>query len=457
MCQDCDEPEVVAALDLTAADIQWHRSPDPLALVVVPAPDTPAATGGDGKDWPVLDDAALYGVLGDTVRAFDPHTEADPAGVLLSLLAAAGNAAGPGPHLMVGPTRHGLRCNVVLVGATSGGRKGTAWSVARSLLDRADAEWAAGHVVSGLSSGEGLIEQVRDSQEVRTGRTRSGDAAVVFDEGVTDKRLCVIEPEFSSVLRLAARDGNILAPVVRQCWDDGNLRTMVKHRPARATGAHVTVIGHAVAEEVRRYLVNTEIAGGTANRFLFGMVRRSKTLPHGGAPFEATITALAGRLGEALAHARTTGRLGWDSTADIEWARVYPALSAGRPGLWGAVCARAEAQVLRLAAVYAVLDCSDEIRPPHLTAALAVWQYCEASARWIFGDKVGDETADTIADALRGRADGLDRTAISKLFGNHAKPERIDAALAKLAALGQAEKETIVTGGRPAERWRWTA
>ena len=42
--------------------------------------------------------------------------------------------------------------------------------------------------------------------------------------------------------------------------------------------------------------------------------------------------------------------------------RVYPALSEGRPGLLGSVIARAEAQVMRLALVYAVLDRSESIQ-----------------------------------------------------------------------------------------------
>jgi hypothetical protein len=47
--------------------------------------------------WPKLDPAALHGLAGDAVRLLEPHTEADPAGLLVCLLAAFGNAVGPGP------------------------------------------------------------------------------------------------------------------------------------------------------------------------------------------------------------------------------------------------------------------------------------------------------------------------------------------------------------------------
>ena len=55
-------------------------------------------------------------------------------------------------------------------------------------------------------------------------------------------------------------------------------------------------------------------------------------------------------------------------------------------------------------AIYAVLDGSDGvIRPVHLKAALAMWQYYEDSARFIFGDSIGDPVADTILQAQQQR------------------------------------------------------
>jgi hypothetical protein len=59
----------------------------------------------------------------------------------------------------------------------------------------------------------------------------------------------------------------------------------------------------------------------------------------------------------------------------------------------GAIIGRAEAQVLRLSALYAVLDRSRMIRTSHLLAALAFWEYAEDSAQRIFGDRLGDHVA----------------------------------------------------------------
>ena len=77
------------------------------------------------------------------------------------------------------------------------------------------------------------------------------------------------------------------------------------------------------------------------------------------------------------------------STARREWAAVYKSLSDGQAGLLGAITARAEAQVVRLGLVHALLDGQAEIDEPHLKAALAVWEYCEASVAYTCGNALG--------------------------------------------------------------------
>jgi hypothetical protein len=67
----------------------------------------------------------------------------------------------------------------------------------------------------------------------------------------------------------------------------------------------------------------------------------------------------------------------------------------------GAATSRAEAQVLRLSAIYSVLGCSSTIALPHLQAALAVWNYCSAGAVLLFGTSAGDPTADRRAPTTR--------------------------------------------------------
>jgi hypothetical protein len=183
-------------------------------------------------------------------------------------------------------------------------------------------------------------------------------------------------------------------------------------------------------------------------------VRRSKKLPFGGEWHKVQTASLVKRLDEALEFGRSPVGIGWGKSARTVWPEVYGPLSEGKPGLFGAVTGRAEAQVVRLAALYAVLDVSDDIEHEHLMAALALWDYAEAGARYVFGDATGDQVADQILDAVRGAGDeGMTRTEISNLFGRHKNAGRINRALSMLLAVRRVRRESEDTGGRPSERW----
>jgi hypothetical protein len=122
--------------------------------------------------------------------------------------------------------------------------------------------------------------------------------------------------------------------------------------------------------------------------------------------------------------------------------------------LVGAITARAEAQTIRLALIYALLDCKDEIDVVHLRAGIAVWEYCEASAVRIFGNALGDPVADKILNALRQAGDtGMTRTAIRDLFNRHQNEGRITQALELLESVGRARMEMHSTNGRSTETW----
>ena len=438
---------VAGAKPLTAATTNANRrgEPDSYTSFVSFASFVP-----DPAPWPVLADEARYGLVGDILKTVDPHTEADPVAVLANLLAAFGNATGRGAFVRIGADMHHPKLFAGLVGETSKGRKGTSWGYVRDLLAGADPDWADERVLGGLSSGEGLIYAVRDRV---VGEDKEGDEKVL-DKGVADKRLFVLEPELASVLKVMAREGNTLSPVIRQGWDDGRLQVMTRNNPMKATDAHISIVGHITKAELLRHLTETEAANGFANRFLWLMVRRSKQLPFGGEWHKVDTSSLVERLGEALEFGKSPVEVGWGKTARAIWPEIYGPLSEGKPGLFGAVIGRAEAQVVRLAALYAVLDLSDDIEREHLMAALALWDYAEASARYVFGDATGDAVADQIMEALMlNRTEGMSRTEISNLFRRNRSAERIGRALSMLLNAGRVRREHEETGGRKAERW----
>lgn len=410
--------------------------------------------------WPAkVNDKALYGLAGDIVKTIEPHTEADPIAILFQLLVAFGNIVGLNPHFAVEADRHGCNLFIALVGETAKGRKGTSWGYIKRLFSEINADWLINNIAHGLSSGEGLIWAVRDAivkkepiKDKKSGEV-TGYREYLEDEGVEDKRLLVFESEFASTLRVLSRDGNTLSAVIRNSWDSGNLRTLTKNSPAKATGAHISIIGHITKNELLRYLSSTETANGFANRFLWVCAKRSKVLPEGGHIDEVDFRPIIERLKTAIESAKKVGVIKRDEEARGIWCEVYENLSEGKPGLRGAVIARAEAQVMRLACLYALLDCSNVIKKQHLLAALALWDYSEASSSYIFGDSLGDPIADRIIQALIERKQGLTRTEISFLFKNNKGAAAINSALLLLEKTHLARKVIEKTEGRSIERW----
>ena len=257
----------------------------------------------------------------------------------------------------------------------------------------------------------------------------------------------VTEPELAGALAAMERHGNNLSPNIRNAWDGHRLQTLTKASPLKADGAHISIAAHITEAETRARLTRTDMANGFANRFQFFSVRRSQFLPHGGNLDEAELMRLGERTKQVVEFAKKTGRVTMVKEAAEAWAAAYPEVSADRPGLLGAVIARGEAQVIRLALIYALLDQRDKIDVVHLDAAMAVWAYAEESAIRIFGDSLGDPIADEILLALR--RGNLSRTDIHSLFGRNRSGNQIAAALNLLLKTGRAKFETRHTGGRP--------
>ncbi|MGH2842938.1 MAG: DUF3987 domain-containing protein [Solirubrobacteraceae bacterium] len=389
--------------------------------------------------WPAPPDPLAYhGLPGQIVNRIAPHTEADPAAILTQLLVACGALIGRDAYFTVEATRHHPNEFVVLVGDSAKARKGSSFDHVARLLAHADPAFTS-RLSTGLSSGEGLIWTVRDPQGP--------------DPGAADKRLLVIEPEFATVLKSTGRELSTLSPTLRSAWDGRPLALLTRTAPARATQAHISIIGHITQTELRRHTTTVEIANGFLNRFIFAAVRRVRLLPEGGDPDPLGGTGLHRYLTTVLAHAHAAGQVTLTADARELWWELYPQLTQPVDGLLGQLAARAEAHAIRLALIYTLLDGQKTIGAEHLTAAVALWDYAQRSAGWALGQTTGDPLAEQIHAALTRSSDGLTRTEIRDLCHRNQPAEQIEQALAALAANGRAQQHRTLTGGRPAERW----
>ncbi|PZS12574.1 MAG: hypothetical protein DLM64_04640 [Solirubrobacterales bacterium] len=418
------EPVTLSLLDQPADD------PPPSGTLTLPVPE----------GWPAPPEAAVYhGLAGEIVRRIAPETEADPVAILSQLLVAFGAAVGRGAWFQVEATRHHPNEFLVLIGDSARARKGSSWDHVQRLIAGADQQLTA-RIVTGLSSGEGLIHSVRDP---------AGQ-----DPGVSDRRLLVIEPEFVSVLKNVSREISTLSPTLRSAWDGRPLAILTRTAPARATDAHISIIGHITATELRHHINPVELANGLLNRFLLLGCRRVRLLPEGGDPDPLNSTGLDRRLATTLNNARRAGQIRLSTPARHAWLDAYQRLAEPLPGIAGAISARAEAHTIRLALIYALLDNTHQIQPAHLTAALALWDYALRSAAWALERTTGDPLARQIHAALIHQLPGgLTRTELRDLLHRNPTTSQLDQALAALADDRKITSSRVLTAGRPAELW----
>jgi hypothetical protein len=437
-----------------------YQTADVAEELPVAPPPLPESPG-----WPEpVDPAAKHGLAGAIADCLEPHTESDPMALLGQFLVALGNAIGRKAHFVVDGKMHFCNEFLLLVGPTASARKGASWSRVAALMEAVDPGWAEKRVRGGLCSGEGLVWAIRDPitgvVEQRTGRGRKSYEQATTDPGVADKRLLAIEEKFAQVLVHAGRQGCTLSTHIRQAWDSVRMEGLPKSKPAAVARPHVSIIAHCTPTDLHEHLSRTDCLNGFGNRFLFACVKRSKKLAHGGDQNPPGLERLLEELRAALDFARATGQLRRDTEADRLWEHHYDPLTEERPGLAGALVARAAPHVMRLACIYALLDQSRVLRVPHLRAALAFWDYCERSVRFVFGDALGDSVADVIEEGLKDVwPHGLTREEINnKLFHRNTRGWKIKSALRQLQTLGRAycRKEKRQPGpGALAEVWRW--
>ena len=406
-----------------------------------PADDQP----GDGllappAGWPAPPDPAVYHELpGEIVARIAPHTEADPVAILTQLLVAFGAAVGRSAYFQVEATLHYTNEFMCLVGDSSRARKGSSWDHVRRLIIGADPSLES-RVLTGLSSGEGVIWAVRDP---------NGQ-----DPGHSDQRLLVIEPEFASTLKASSREISTLSPTLRSAWDARPLAILTRTAPARASSAHVALIGHITQHELRRHTTSLELSNGYMNRVLLIACRRQRLLPEGGDPDPLHNTGLDRLLAAALKQARRSGQVRLDDHARELWHHAYRQLAAEpQDGVLAQITARAEAHVIRLALLYTLADGERQITTAHLTAALALQNYAARSAAWALTGATGDPLAEQIHATLRQHPGGLTRSQISHNLNHNQPAGQIDHALHALHTAGHAIPSQIPTGGRPAQLW----
>ena len=295
----------------------------------------------ESREWPQeMASDAFIGLPGDFVRLVAPNTEADPVALLGNFLVGTGVLFGREAYAVADGRRHYPVESLLVTGQTGSGRKGTATGRVMPVLEAVEENFSSQHVLSGLSSGEGLIK----GNLARRGRHR-------FTERCAS--VLALLPEFASLLTVMKREGNTLSSILREAWDCST--------PARAHAERASRRGRREPVHHRACHPGRTVEQSDGDRSLQRFCE-SVSDP-AGASLE--ISSRGRRRSESLAyrHAPTCSRrssegarlIARDSAARSLWANEYERITRPpRDGIRGALCGRAEAHVLRLSLLYAL-------------------------------------------------------------------------------------------------------
>ena len=397
--------------------------------------------------WPVLDDAAMHGPLGEWVALAAGYTEADPAAVLATGLVATGVAAGNLSYMRAGNARQAASLFALIVADTPKANRGLSWAIVRELVIAIDPHLGATRTLGGLGSGRGVIDALVGPPP--HGVERTGPPPF---PGAND-RLLVIEPGFVRALATAAKPTSSLQMLIRNAWSGERLEVAGRGRKAIADRHHIGVVAHATLDQLGSSLSLTNAAASLINRFLFVLARRQGAIvDEGNVPTELT-RDFASLISKNLAKSRSAGQLQRTPDADELWRDAYARLAEDDPGgLLGIALARGSRHAMRLSLVYALCDGSPVVDVHHVQAGLAFWGYCRASAELILAGRQRDLAGELLAALEAAGAAGLTLSEQIDYFGRNVPAERLKEARRSLEAAGlvASTRERRSPAGRPA-------
>lgn len=421
----------------------------------------PAAPEAKKAKRPELGEEAMHGIAGDIVRVLEPSTEADPNALLFVFLSMVGTYFGRKPHQWAGASEHPARLWPLLVGKTAQGKKGTAISVITWFFKQFDEDFMLTCQTSGLSTAEGLIREVHEDPKDKDAPAEGEEG---FDPGVApmDKRRVIVEHEFATLLGRARRENNVISAALREAYDGVPMRVKTKTDPLMATDHHINIIGCITPEELLAKLTDTDIANGLANRFMVVHSLRSKSLPRD-VPFDKdAVRQLVSRLDQVARKAEKVSRLDFTEKGAKVWDDYYRAMDARNlpDGRVVDLINRWNANTLRLAVTYALLDGSRDIDEVHVKAAIACWEYVEGSINFVFNDEEQDKDLQRLMEFINSAELGFRarNEVYERLFNKGIGKKDLDDLLKKLTDTGKYEARKVQQidektqkpkGGRP--------
>ena len=363
------------------------------------APKGKVNDDGEFSDYflarPQLPPIALHSTLGRMAEAACSNSEAVPASVAIHILARFAATLGRTAYIEIGDHKRHLRMFSLIVGPTAKGRKGTSSEMPNKLFEiiyvnyLTRAKFLPLEKLTALSTGEGLIQKVRDPFSWTTGDKEHNDP------GVIDKRLLCDISEFAGVLAQGRREGATLSTVLRDAFDGVDLTTPSATAFRRASNTHICVVGSVPETEIVKSLNDIEKTNGFANRFPMFYSARPKIVPLPKPTDHMLMEQFAKHVADAIWKASKVGLVDMDDDAQSLWKTSLYAQIEDKtyPDLIGSLLGRRSLHTMIFAALIALFDHKCKISVDHLLAADAWMEYWEQTVLFVFSTAEQNEKA----------------------------------------------------------------
>jgi hypothetical protein len=306
----------------------------------------------------------------------------------------------------------------------------------------------------GISTGEGLIELIRDPGQ------KQGMRGPVDDPGVANKCLFLNLDELGSVLAVSMRPGATLSSVLRTMFDCHKTELINKNSPTRCNEPYLVISASITPGELMGRLFDKRDAAsnadnGFANRFLYLWVQRDKlkARPLATPGLDAMMDTIAGNILGVYEALKPEGPFlstpidfsaGAYTRYELEYSRIANPKAAGKRA--AKLIERLPVYLRKIAGVLAVMNGEHEITEGALEAAIAWVEYAAGTVNAI---------AVTAAERMHTRIladDGETILAALRVLGGDKKPvstrevqrktrldkKRFNAAINELALQGPA-------------------
>jgi len=370
---------------------------------------------------------AFHGPLGELCRDLAQYTAADPQALYIQSLSALGViAACPAPqedwqygskyeYITASLDFFGApRMFLMVVGETAS-YKGTSWDFAwRKIvspiiamtwpLDSFDlsfeGRWFSNDfVISGISSGEGLIKKFQKTFTVEDEDGEGDEVKITVerhDDNSPINRLVLLE-EANVLLTNCKRPESITSEVVRMAFDGRPMENPSKSDAGRAPNPFCSVIAQTTPTELVNNLNVERVAGnGFINRWLFVPVY-GQVIPMSKTKFDiadhaAALQKITDCIKEARKFQEAKKVINFTDEGQQRFDEIAKELNILHSGIRANASARSQVFIARLAAQMALLDpmsyetpATEIITPEHIDAAYMWVKRSNVGVGWVFG------------------------------------------------------------------------